>query len=125
MSTVTSPTLVAPWALRKFFTRSCSFGIFSERTALKSVSVEALRAAEMSAGQYFCAREGKEQKIFIYKCYLIKAKVMRRLFTRKIAELVVKILAGSRWLATLPIFRVECLRQLICSSIAFIAFKLM
>lgn len=39
MSTVTSPTLVAPCCLRKLLTRSCSFGILSARTFLRSVEV--------------------------------------------------------------------------------------
>lgn len=69
---------------------------------------------------FLCAA-GKKAKMFIFKCYLIKAEVMRRLFTRKIVGLVVEILAVNRWLASLPIFRVECLRQLMCSSIGFLS----
>lgn len=81
MSTVTSPTLVAPCALRKFLTRSCSFGILSAKIALKSVlSLETLRAHVMMAGQYFCNRED-ERNLFL-KCYLINRNYyVSRLFT--------------------------------------------
>lgn len=37
MSTVTSPTLVAPCVFRKLLTRSCSLGIFAAKMALRSV----------------------------------------------------------------------------------------
>lgn len=70
MSTVTSPTLVAPCALRKTLTRSCSFGILSAKMPFKSVlSFEMFRTHVMSAGQYFCNRED-EQNLFL-KRYLI------------------------------------------------------
>lgn len=55
MSTVTSPTFVAPWALRKFLMRSCSFGILSAMMPFRSVlSAEMLRTHVTIAGQYFC-----------------------------------------------------------------------
>lgn len=68
MSTVTSPTFVAPCALRKFLTRSCSFGILSAKMPFKSVLSELmLRTHVMTAGQYFC------EKIFL-KRYLINRR---------------------------------------------------
>lgn len=61
MSMVTSPTFVAPCALRKFLTRSCSFGTLSARIALRSVlSDDALRI-EKTAGQHFCKGERDEE----------------------------------------------------------------
>lgn len=91
MSTVTSPTFVEPWALRKFLMRSCSFGILSAKMPFKSVlSAEIFRETlVMMAGQYFCLRaerkirKEKDEDIFKHFFLLIGVMWLPVLFTPK------------------------------------------
>lgn len=53
MSTVTSPTLVEPWLLRKAFTASCSCGIFSASTSFNDLSPEMFRTNVVIDGRAF------------------------------------------------------------------------
>lgn len=53
MSTVTSPTFVAPCDLRNALTFSCSAGIFSASTSFNDLSPEALRTNVVKAGRVF------------------------------------------------------------------------
>lgn len=73
ISTLTSPTFVAPCALRKFLTRSCSFGILSARIPLKSVlSAEMFRTHVAIAGNNLCFI------IIIFFFFATAAELMKR-----------------------------------------------
>lgn len=66
MFTVTSPTLVVPYFLRKAATRSCSLGIFSAKIFFRSV--KALLIDLMNKDKtMFCKNEKKE---LIHRCIL-------------------------------------------------------
>lgn len=53
ISTVTSPTFVAPWLLRNALTFSCSAGIFSASVSFNVLSAEMLRTNVVKAGRVF------------------------------------------------------------------------
>lgn len=61
MSTVTSPTLVAPCDLRNALTVSCSAGIFSASTSFNDLSAEMLRTNDVNAGKVFYLTKTKNK----------------------------------------------------------------